>query len=234
MGGGADEIVGKWNIIYYIVEQILYSRKVGGCMNKNLKKAICILLSVMLVMSIEITVLANTKSSKNVQDVKEIVIGKEERDKQFNIAMDKILSKYDDISTRGPQYHYRAEYFDYVYKTVGGYAGNQPAGGLSFPTGGGFYFSDSGGPSVSGSVSVGLPAPYNFVSFSVNLGNSSSSGYFVTVPDKVNKYKLYVEKTMEVRPYLTYRARVGTENWEVVGGGAVPVVYSVSPYAKRV
>ena len=60
---------------------------------------------------------------------------------------------------------FKYEHFDYQYKTLKGYAGNQLSGGYKFPTGGGFYFSDSGGPNVSGSVSLSLPAPYNFVFF---------------------------------------------------------------------
>lgn len=36
-----------------------------------------------------------------------------------------------------------------VTKTVSGYAGNQPKGGSRFPSGGGFYYGDSGGPSVA-------------------------------------------------------------------------------------
>lgn len=65
--------------------------------------------------------------------------------------------------TRDNKERFKYEHFDYQYKTLKGYAGNQLSGGYKFPTGGGFYFSDSGGPNVSGSVSLSLPAPYNFV-----------------------------------------------------------------------
>lgn len=159
-----------------------------------------------------------------------------ERDAAFEKAMGEILEKIekDNAVTRGPQYHYKTEYKSYKYTTLSGYAGNQVAGGYKFPTGGGFWFTDSGGPSVSGSVSVGLPKPFDMVSVSINLGQKGSSGLWVSVPSSSYYYKLYVSKKMELRPYVTYRARVGTENWEVWAGGAVPVVYSVSASAKKV
>lgn len=83
-------------------------------------------------------------------------------------------------------------------------------------------------------MSVGLPKPFDMVSVSINLGQKGSSGLWVSVPSSSYYYKLYVSKVMELRPYVTYRARVGTENWEVWDGGAVPIVYSVSASAKRV
>ena len=108
-------------------------------------------------------------------------------------------------------------------------------GGYKFPTGGGFYFSDSGGPNVSGSVSLSLPAPYNFVSISVGLGNrSTTSGLYVTVPNKTDYFKLYVEKEMEVRPYAIYKQNKHTREYELYDVGAVSVLYKLSAYAKKV
>lgn len=106
--------------------------------------------------------------------------------------------------------------------------------GDRFETDWGFGFTDSGGPSVSASVNIGLPKPYDYFSVSINLGTSGTKGKFVEVPTTEHYYKLYVEKTMELRPYITYRAPVGTENWEIYNGGAVPIVYRVNQYAKRV
>ena len=161
---------------------------------------------------------------------------KEERDQQFNRAMQQIMSKIeeDESGTKGPKYHYKTEYLSYKYKTVGGYAGNQNAGGYRFQTGGGFWYSDSGGPSVSGSISLSFPAPFNVIQFSVSLGNKSSSGQFVTVPNTTDYFKLYVSKKMEIRPYAVYRAKSGTQNWELYSVGGVPVTYSVNAYAKKV
>ena len=140
----------------------------------------------------------------------------------------------DESGTKGPKYHYKTEYLSYKYKTVGGYAGNQNAGGYRFQTGGGFWYSDSGGPSVSGSISLSFPAPFNVIQFSVSLGNKSSSGQFVTVPNTTDYFKLYVSKKMEIRPYAVYRAKSGTQNWELYSVGGVPVTYSVNAYAKKV
>ena len=138
---------------------------------------------------------------------------KEERDQQFNRAMQQIMSKIeeDESGTKGPKYHYKTEYLSYKYKTVGGYAGNQNAGGYRFQT-----------------------APFNVIQFSVSLGNKSSSGQFVTVPNTTDYFKLYVSKKMEIRPYAVYRAKSGTQNWELYSVGGVPVTYSVNAYAKKV
>ena len=158
-----------------------------------------------------------------------------ERDAAFEKAMSEILENMEqkNLFARGPRYHYKAEYKPYKYKTLSGYAGNQVVGGYKFPTGGGFWFTDSGGPEVKGSVNVGLPAPFNVVSVSINLSKKGTSGLWVSAPSTSSYYKLYVSKKMELRPYITYRAPVGTENWEVYVGGAVQAVYSVTASAKK-
>ena len=165
-----------------------------------------------------------------------ITTSKEERDKQFNDAMAKVMEQLEGPTlTRDNKERFKYEHFDYQYKTLKGYAGNQLSGGYKFPTGGGFYFSDSGGPNVSGSVSLSLPAPYNFVSISVGLGNrSTTSGLYVTVPNKTDYFKLYVEKEMEVRPYAIYKQNKNTREYELYDVGAVSVLYKLSAYAKKV
>lgn len=177
-------------------------------------------------------------ASENSIESKEISITttEAERDAAFEKAMEEILENIEKENsvTRGPKYHYKTVYKTYKYKILSGYAGNQPKGGHKFPTGGGFWFTDSGGPTVSGTVSVGLPKPYNMVSVSINLGKSGSSGTFVLVPSPKYYYKLHISKKMELRPYITYRAPVGTKKWEVYTGGAVPVVHSITARAKKV
>ena len=160
----------------------------------------------------------------------------EERDRIFEAEMDQIMTNIKNAErTRGPQYQYKTEYLPYQEKTVGGYAGNQLAGGYRFSTGGGFYFSEEGGPEISASVSVALPAPYNFISFSVNLGNKASSGIIVDVPNTTDYFKLYVEKDLELRPYVVYKKPVGQDGeWEIERSGVVPVVIRMNPYAKKV
>jgi len=76
-----------------------------------------------------------------------------------------------------------------------GYAGNQPDW-TRFRTKGGFYYSSSGGPSAS--ISVSLPKPLGLVSFSVNLGSSGSSGKFVEAPNTTQYFKLYVQRNYTV------------------------------------
>lgn len=196
------------------------------------------LLSVSLVTVLTFVFSITTYASENTTEPEEVCITttEAERDAAFEKAIGEILENIEKENpvTRGPQYHYKTEYKPYKYKTLSGYAGNQVAGGYKFPTGGGFWFTDSGGPTVSGTVSVGLPKPFDMVSVSINLGQKGSSGLWVSAPSSSYYYKLYVSKKMELRPYITYRARVGTENWEVYSGGAVPVVYSVTASAKKV
>lgn len=161
---------------------------------------------------------------------------KEERDQIFDAKMKELMDQLNsNIETRGPKYHYKSEQLPYKYKKVQGYAGGQLSGGYRFQTGGGFYYSESGGPDISGSVSLSLPAPFNFVSFSTNLGKKGSSGRFVTVPNTRDYFKLYVEKTVEVRPFVVYKKRSGTEGtWQIDHVGAVPMPYSINAYAKKV
>ncbi|MDY3052542.1 MAG: hypothetical protein SOR89_05155 [Ndongobacter sp.] len=84
-----------------------------------------------------------------------------------------------------------------------GYAGNQPSRGTRFNTGGGFYFSSGGGPSVS--VGVSFPSPYGSFTVSCNLGNVGASGRFVTVPSSEYYYKLYVTQYKSVKPSAVYK-----------------------------
>lgn len=203
-----------------------------------MKRVITLALSIIMIMSFGTTAFAEESINSNKSVLDEccrIQTSEEDRNQQFENAMEQILSELDEESgERGPKYHYRYEYYPYQYRTVGGYAGNQVAGGYRFPTGGGFWYTDSGGPSVSGSISLSLPAPYNFVSFSVNLGRKSSSGQFVTVPNTTDYFKLYISKVIEVRPYAIYIARSGTQNWELYMVGGVPITYSITAYAKKV
>lgn len=208
-------------------------------MERSIKKCLCVLLTVILTLGLSVTVFAQDadKSSESNDPSSGMIIETttEQRDQQFDRMMAQIMLSFEtNTATKGPQYHYKTENHSYQYKTVSGYAGNQVAGGYRFQTGGGFWYSESGGPSISGSISLSLPSPYNFVSFSVNLGNNSSSGRFVTVPNTTDYFKLYVSKVVEVRPYAVYRARSGTENWELYSVGAVPITYSINAYAKKV
>lgn len=205
-----------------------------------MKKITSLILAMAMVFSLSAQVFAlNDDMQDNENSEANMIVittSKEERDKQFNDAMAKVMEQLEGPTlTRDNKERFKYEHFDYQYKTLKGYAGNQLSGGYKFPTGGGFYFSDSGGPNVSGSVSLSLPAPYNFVSISVGLGNrSTTSGLYVTVPNKTDYFKLYVEKEMEVRPYAIYKQNKHTREYELYDVGAVSVLYKLSAYAKKV
>ncbi|HHW94921.1 MAG TPA: hypothetical protein GX736_03195 [Mogibacterium sp.] len=200
---------------------------------KKKRTLISIFLILMLVCGTMMTAYASENLSES-QDI-QIATTEEERDAFFEEAMVDILNNLEkENSLRGPKYHYKTVYKPYKYKTLSGYAGNQVQGGYKFPTGGGFWFTDSGGPTVSGSVNIGLPKPYDFISVSINLGKKGSSGLWVKAPSNKYYYKLYVSKVMEMRPYIIYRAPAGTNNWKIYSGGAVPIVYSVTSSAKKV
>ncbi|MBR2674080.1 MAG: hypothetical protein IKE52_01290 [Mogibacterium sp.] len=122
------------------------------------------------------------------------------------------------------------------YRTVGGYAGNNAPGGTRFPTGGGFYWSDKGGPTAS--VSVSLGAGFGSVSVGTELGKKSSSGEFVTVPNKKDYFKLYIEKTLECRKYKVLVWKWSPKEkkycWVETSRNVEKRVFSRSPYAKKV
>ena len=127
---------------------------------------------------------------------------------------------------------WRIEYGTPVSHTFEGFAGNQPAvNGYRFPTGGGFYYSESGGPNVS--VSLSLGGKYGSVSVSTNLGNKSTTGLFITAPDTVNYYKLWVAKTVRYTPYTLYTRETSVSEWQETYGYDTEVL-DVIAYAKRV
>lgn len=205
-----------------------------------MKRTISFILAIVIALTLSITSFAasnDMRETKNPRNDKVVItISAEERDRQFNEAMEAIMEKLNGTAqTQDNIVHFQYEFFDYKYKTLKGYAGNQLPGGYRFPTGGGFYFSDSGGPSTSGSISLSLPAPFNIISFSVNLGQrSTSSGVFVVAPNTTDYFKLYVEKLMEIRPYAIYKQDRDTHQYYLYQVGAVTLTYSVSQYAKKV
>lgn len=202
-----------------------------------MKKTTSLILAMAMAFSLSAQVFAlNDHMQENENSEANMIVittSKEDRDKQFNDALSKVMEQLEGPAlTRDNKERFKYEHFDYQYKTLKGYAGNQLSGGYKFPTGGGFYFSDSGGPNVSGSVSLSLLAPYNFVSIGVGLGHrSTTSGLYVTVPNKTDYFKLYVEKEMEVRPYAKNKH---TREYELYDVGAVSVLYKLSAYAKKV
>lgn len=126
---------------------------------------------------------------------------------------------------------YKNQYGKKVKKTFGGFAGNQPPGGSKFPTGGGFYFSDSGGPSAT--LRIAFNAPFGTMSVSVPLGKSSTGGKFVSVPDKTHYFKLYVAKTYDCVPYITWKTDANGHK-SIYYRGVSKIFLSDTQWAQRV
>lgn len=160
----------------------------------------------------------------------------EERDRIFEAEMEKVMAELNQQSiAKGPQYHYKSENLEYQYKTAGGFAGNQVRDGYRFPTGGGFFYSEDGGPQITLNINFEIPRLPE-TSVSVGLGMKKDTlGQFVSVPNTTDYFKLYVEKEVEIRPYVVYRKRSGMDGeWEVDHTGAVPIVVSVALSAEKV
>lgn len=194
-----------------------------------------------LVMILMFTCIVETSFATEIESEKQMVYTytttEEERDRIFEEEMEKIMAELNqDSITRGPKYHYKSENLEYQYKTVEGYAGNQLRDGYRFPTGGGFFYSDDGGPEITVDLSLNLPGNWDFLSVGISLGTKvDSSGEFVQAPNKTDYFKLYIEKESEIRPYVVYRKRSGMDGeWEIDHTGAVPITVALSAYAKKV
>lgn len=119
------------------------------------------------------------------------------------------------------------------YITLSGYAGNQLPGGYRFHNGGGFYFSDSGGPTVSASLSFSAKWGGS-IGVSVRLGNSGGSGRYYNAPDTTSYWKLYVVKKVQVEPYILYEKKPSSTKWIVNSRGSNQVVINSDGMAKKV
>lgn len=139
------------------------------------------------------------------------------------------------VSAEGKKY--KTEYGTPKYKTVSGYAGNQPSNGTRFKTGGGFYLSTSGGPKVS--ASIAFPTPFISYSLSAQLGNKAASGIFVNAPNKKDYFKIHVSKRYKITPYVTYvqvkdPVHPKQVKWKVYARGHNKSHVSTDAYAKKV
>lgn len=159
-------------------------------------------------------VLATTEGASGPVNTYTEVYSEEEVENEIDKDIQRILLEKSKASSTENSLFSVPEYdrYDHVKiesKNVSGegYAGNQPAGGMRFPTGGGFYWSNSGGPSVSPSISFGNQV----VSIGISLGNrATSGGYFVTAPNKTNYFKLRTRKTYRVTKTAVYGYYTGT------------------------
>lgn len=153
--------------------------------------------------------------SKQIYIIDEATLNEEQQR-----AEEEILAslRENEPKTRGQyDYDYKVEWGSSKNVTKGGYPGGQPSGGVKFSKpGGAFSWNPSGGPSVSASVS--FSAPYKGGSISIDLGIAQAGSglqYVQNVSNYTNYVKLYVNKTMQVKPYVTYRIHKTTGKKEV-------------------
>lgn len=132
-------------------------------------------------------------------------------EEQIELSVWNEMQKTNDIrSARMSEWY--VEYSSPVYVHATGYAGNQPAKGKSFgDSGGSFFYSASGGPSVSVTATIG--GAWGNISFSIPIGQcADNTSYIINVPGR-GYYKLWVDKTICVKPYTLYTKQSGTNTW---------------------
>lgn len=142
---------------------------------------------------------------------------------------------------RGPQYVYKTEYLPVQRTTVGDYAANQlPEGVYLSNPGDSINYTLNGGTQVTGGVSISLPPPYNFVSFGASIGRitaNSVGDYSKTLGNlPAGYYRLYIEKTYEISPYVTYVKHAGAQytEWEIERVGCLSEYMSAKATLVRV
>lgn len=170
--------------------------------------------------------------------VNKVVTSQEERDadiqRQVDAKIASLQGQYQ-LASGDRDYTYDTKYVQTKYVTKGGYAGGQPKGGTRFPSGGGFYWLNEGGPSIGASVS--FSKPYKLININIELGVVSSSGRtgcFATADNKTDYFKLYVSKKMEVRQAEIYRTNIKTGKTTLYMTMYPSTEYSNEYWAKKV
>lgn len=141
-------------------------------------------------------------------------------------------------SEKKDQYNwiYTTEYGSIKYVTRGGYPGGQPTAGVKFgQPGGSFSWTPEGGHTVDATVS--FSAPFKAVTVSVDFGLAKQGGgleYTQWVDNYTDHVKLYVDKTMEVQPFVVYRTDSYTGKKEVYTSSAVSTMYQFELSARVV
>lgn len=130
-------------------------------------------------------------------------------------------------SSRGPEYIYQTEYLPQREVSVSGYAGNQ-SGSQYLTPGDGMFYTMSGGPTISTSLTLQFAYGVASVSVSSAIGNkAASSGSFIILKSNQPSgyYKLWLTKTLLIKPYVVYRKRSGAANttWEIYYTGYIIV-----------
>ena len=166
-------------------------------MKKWMKKAVAVVLTTAMTLSVGIPAFAAEKSEASEKILNTVII-----DVQEEAIPDVQI-------TRAGDTEYKRELVEtktFTKKYIG-VAGNQPSGGTVFNSAGGFYWSDGGNIiNVSFALSAGP------VSIGISAGKSGSSGTYISAP--VNTAcKLHVYKDVTVRKYALYKKTVGSSTW---------------------
>lgn len=186
-------------------------------MKRLSQKVSCVVLSLALLCACMPFAAATGSNSSTPQELPAYIINgenktQEEIDREIEAYIDSLMVSLngaeDTNATPRVQTYYKSITLDTLEdQPVSGYPGNQREGGYCFETGGGFYYSEDGGPTASISLSVSLPfgkSPFSF-SVGIGLGNKSDTfGTYVKAPDKTNYWKLYVTKYLDVTPIAIY------------------------------
>lgn len=170
----------------------------------NFKKTFCLLTSAcMMACTLNFSSVFAKETKPNETTIYQEYIDESVMDEDIQKQIEDSISEYKKSHSvaRIPDY-VSYEYVEEspINKTASGYAGNQPAGGTRFATGGSFYWSPNGGPTVN----VSLGASYAGVSIAISLGTVSTTGYVCNVPNTKDYFKLKVTRTDRVVPTKVY------------------------------
>ena len=182
-----------------------------------MKKVFCVVLSLALLYTCIPFATATDSNSPAPQELPAYFINgenktQEEIDREVEAYIDSLMASLNEADTANVsprvQTYYKSLTLDTIEdQPVSGSPGNQLEEGYCFSTGGGFYYSEDGGPTESLSFSVSLPfgaGPFS-ISVGVGLGNKADTfGTYVSAPDKTSYWKLYVTKHVDVIPIAVY------------------------------
>lgn len=177
-----------------------------------MRKLLCLTISILMLLSAPFTVLATSENS--ISEVES--------------------SNSGPITYGPPPTEFKTELGPIKYYTVSDWAAGQPSGGVCFPTGGAFYYTDSSSIQSTGSINFG--ANWGVFSFGVSIGKVSSgvTAYSYNVAPSNNNYKLWITKKYEVQAYKNYQRVLPNGTWQLYAQGAKILKASVTGTPKKV
>jgi len=189
-----------------------------------MKKAICMFLILVMVLSMSPATALATESQEG--DVILFTHARSEAELEAELEADvaRYLSRMrTNNRTRVIQNGTRSTFIE------GRPAGQLP-GGERFVNGGGWWLSQSGGPTIS--VRVQLPAPWNMISVAANMGTRGTTGTYHNAPDRTNFWHLYNRVEMRTS-YWTIEEEVAPGGWVVFQRGQTTQRWSSTGFARR-